>query len=209
MEKIKYKTSQENFWAEEFGDEYISRNVGQELLASNLKFFSEALKKAGDICSFIEFGANVGMNLKALNLLYPKLEMSAIEINKKAVNTLEKIINKKNIFHGSILDFNTSEKFDLVLIKTVLIHINPDKLRDVYKNLYSSSRRFILICEYYNTTPVEIEYRGHKDKLFKRDFAGEMLEIFPDLSIADYGFSYHRIPPFLNDDITWFLLEKK
>jgi hypothetical protein len=34
-----------------------------------------------------------------------------------------------------------------------------------------------------------------------------MLDRFPDLSLVEYGFVYHR-DPFPQDDLTWFLLEK-
>ena len=53
-----------------------------------------------------------------------------------------------------------------------------------------------------------VEYRGYSEKLFKRDFAGEMIDKFPSLEIVNYGFSYHRAN-FPQDDITWFLLEKR
>jgi spore coat polysaccharide biosynthesis protein SpsF len=53
-----------------------------------------------------------------------------------------------------------------------------------------------------------IPYRGNEDRLFKRDFAGEMLNKYSDLSLVDYGFSYRKDPIFPQDDITWFLLEK-
>ena len=75
-----YKTEQEEFWAGEFGTDYIQRNTGPELLASNLGFFCKALARAARPASCIEFGANVGMNLRALKLLYPSLEQHAIEI---------------------------------------------------------------------------------------------------------------------------------
>ena len=42
------------------------------------------------------------------------------------------------------------------------------------------------LAEYYNPTPVSVLYRGHKGKLFKRDFAGEMLDKYNDLNIIDY-----------------------
>jgi hypothetical protein len=42
----KFKTEQEAFWAGQFGTEYIGRNDSQELLASNLNFFSQALRRA-------------------------------------------------------------------------------------------------------------------------------------------------------------------
>lgn len=94
------------------------------------------------------------------------------------------------------------------MIITVLIHINPDMLTSVYEKLYECSNKYILIAEYYNPTPVNVSYRGHEERLFKRDFAGEMLDKYKDLKLTDYGFLYHRDNNFPLDDITWFLLEK-
>jgi spore coat polysaccharide biosynthesis protein SpsF len=96
----------------------------------------------------------------------------------------------------------------LVLIKGVLIHINPDELQNVYQKLYNASKRYIVIVEYYNPTPLEINYRGYHDKLFKRDFAGEMMDKYNDLILIDYGFTYYRDNNFIFDDMNWFLLEK-
>jgi len=55
---------------------------------------------------------------------------------------------------------------------------------------------------------MNLSYRGNENKLFKRDFAGEMLLRFPDLRLLKYGFRYRNDPVFPLDDITWFLLEK-
>ena len=41
-----------------------------------------------------------------------------------------------------------------------------------------------------------VKYRGHTDRLFRRDFAGEMLDQFDDLTLVDYGFVLHRDPSF-------------
>tara|TARA_B100001778_G_scaffold327026_1_gene324478 strand:+ start:594 stop:1214 length:621 start_codon:yes stop_codon:yes gene_type:complete len=205
---MSYDTEQESFWAGKFGTNYIDRNSGEDLLASNLNFFSKALKQTKKITSCIELGANIGMNLKALKLLYPGLNIDAVEINKQACLELEKVVGKTHTFNKSIFDFNSKLKYDFVLIKGVLIHINPDRLSNVYKKLYQLSNRYILIAEYYNPSPVTISYRGHNDRLFKRDFAGEFLNKFPNLNLVDYGFIYHRDQNFPQDDITWFLIEK-
>lgn len=205
---MSFKTDQEAFWAGEFGDAYIKRNQGKNLLASNLNFFSKSLSSTNNLNSCIEFGANIGMNLKALRQLYPDIELNAIEINKEAAEELTSLVNKKNIFQGSINNYDPVRKFDLVIIKGVLIHINPDQLMNVYNKLVASSKRYILVAEYYNPSPVAIPYRDHTDKLFKRDFAGEMMDNFSELSLKDYGFAYHRDPTFPQDDINWFLLEK-
>ena len=202
-----YKTEQEEFWAGGFGDQYTNRNQGEGMVAANLALFSRILERTQSVCSAIEFGANIGLNLEALRVLIPGIELSAIEINRTAVDELEKLGGVK-IYPQSILDFQPDYPRDLVLIKGVLIHINPASLPDVYDLLYNSSKRYICVAEYYNPSPVEVPYRGNKEKLFKRDFAGEMLDRFPDLHLVDYAFVYHRDSNFPQDDITWFLLEK-
>jgi pseudaminic acid biosynthesis-associated methylase len=204
-----FKTDQEAFWAGDFGTEYIQRNQGDALLASNLDFFSKALRSALKLRSCIEFGANIGMNLKALNLLHPGIDLHAIEINAEAAQQLGTVIPLAQVYNTSILDFAPTRQWDLTLIKGVLIHINPDMLPQVYDKLVTSTGHYLMVAEYYNPAPVAIPYRGHSDRLFKRDFAGEILERYPHMQLVDYGFAYRRDPNFPQDDITWFLMEKR
>lgn len=199
---------QEQFWAGKFGNDYINRNKGADLLASNLSFFSKALKQAGKINSVIEFGANIGCNLMALELLYPNIQKYGIEINEKACEILKTVTGDQNVFNGPINDFKPRKLYDLVISKGVLIHINPDDLKKVYDKLYHSCRRYILIAEYYNPSPVTINYRGNENKLFKRDFAGEIMDLYHELKLIDYGFIYRNDPVHPQDDITYFLMEK-
>lgn len=203
-----FKTEQENFWATEFGDDYIERNDDLQLVAGNINMFSKILGRTISVKSVIEFGSNIGNNLKAIKSLIPDSNLAAIEINQKAVEILKNELDVK-VYAQSILDFEPDYKRDFVFIKSVLIHINPDELQNVYEKLYNSSKKYILVAEYYNPSPVTILYRGHSNRLFKRDFAGEMLDKYPDLVLVDYGFSYHRDNNYPQDDITWFLLEKK
>jgi|SRR5208283_1693512 len=203
-----FKTEQEQFWAGDFGDEYIDRNQSARLVTSNIALFAKIISHTISVGSVLEFGANIGANLRAINQILPDSELSAIEINKKAVAELE-LFESVKIYHTSILDFSPDYERDFVLIKGVLIHINPNELNKVYELLHKSSKRYICVAEYYNPTPVEVNYRGHKDRLFKRDFAGEILDRFGDLKLIAYGFIYHRDYNFPMDDVNWFLLEKR
>lgn len=205
---MKYKTDQEKFWAGNFGYDYIERNSDSSILSSNVNFFSKSLSRTTGFKSFIEFGSNIGLNIKAINLLYHDIECAALEINEKAVNELKTFLPAQNIYHSSIIDFNINKTWDLVLIKGVLIHIDPDSLSIVYEKITSACNKYLLIAEYYNPTPVSITYRGYNNRLFKRDFAGEVMDKYPDFKLIDYGFQYHRDVNFPQDDITWFLLEK-
>lgn len=205
---MSFKTEQEDFWAGEFGNEYIQRNEGNHFIASNLALFSKVLARTHHVRSAIEFGANIGQNLKAISHLIPGVELSAIEINPKASEILKSKLDLE-LFQQSILEFEPSKSYDFVFSKGVLIHLNPDELPAVYQKLYQSSARYICLVEYFNPVPVQLEYRGHQDKLFKRDFAGDMMDLYPDLELVDYGFTYRRDPNFRLDNSTWFLLQKK
>ena len=201
-------SEQEQFWSGAFGDQYIERNRSEELVAGNISLFAEALRDSGDVSSVLELGANIGMNLRALRMLYPNALMRGVEINRRAADILKNEIGHQNTIEASLLDgvhFGTAE---LVLVKGVLIHLPPNRLNEIYDLLFNSTDRLILICEYYNPTPMNLPYRGNENKLFKRDFAGEMLLRFPDLRLLKYGFRYRNDPVFPLDDITWFLLEK-
>lgn len=202
-----YLTPQEAFWAGAFGNNYTKRNQGERLVASNASLFQRLLAKAAPPASILELGANIGLNLAALRQLLPQAHLAAVEINPEAVAQL-RLLPEVEVFHESLLGFSPPRAYDLVFTKGVLIHIAPEHLARVYDLMYQASQRYVALAEYYNPTPVSIPYRGHADRLFKRDFAGELLDRFPDLRLVDYGFVYHRDPCHPQDDLTWFLMEK-
>lgn len=216
---------QEKKWSSEFGNKYIDRNNDEKIIDNNINLFSEALKKCRNVKTICELGCGIGFNLLALGYIYPYIQKTGVEINKLAIEKLCKhfenryldiplIVNKSateftNLVSQGDANSPTPEYryYDLVFTKGLLIHINPNDLEKVYDNLYNLSSRYILICEYYNPTPVEIEYHGEMGLLWKRDFCGEMLDKYPKLKLIDYGFVYHRdTAP--QDDLSWFLMEK-
>lgn len=192
----------EEFWKGDFGNEYAKRNVGN--VVSNVALFSRIMARTTNVESVLELGCGTGQNMTALHVLMPNITLIGVEINEGAARACK----IGEIHQRSILDPELQVVCTMAMTKGVLIHQHPDDLPAVYRKLYTSARRYVLIAEYYNPTPVEVPYRGHAGVLWKRDFAGEMLEAFPDLQLVDYGFSYHR-GPFPQDDLTYFLMEKR
>jgi len=199
---------QEQFWAGEFGDEYAKRSLGS--VSANIALFGRILARTEDVRSVIEFGAGVGSNLQAFMQLLPGAALTGIEINEKAFDRLGQFLAEvpHSPIHASMLDPATPwGEYGLAFTKGVLIHIAPEDLPRAYEVLHRASSRYILVAEYYSPKPIEIEYRGHSARLWRRDFAGEMLDRFNDLRLIDYGFVYHR-DPYPQDDLTWWLLSK-
>jgi pseudaminic acid biosynthesis-associated methylase len=138
----------------------------------------------------------------------PKADLHAVEINATAAAEIQ-ALGGATVEVASLLDFDPSRQWDLAFTKGVLIHLPPQALPDIYDTLVAASSRYVMVCEYYNPSPVAVTYRGHEHALFKRDFAGEILDAHPQLRLVDYGFTYHRDPQHPLDDSTWFLMEKQ
>ena len=196
-------TIQEKFWKGDFGDKYSRRNK-----RFKKNYLRKIIQKKIKIKSVFEIGTNVGNNLDIIKKINKNIITRGVEINRFA---FDKAISKgHHVTNGSILKlkYNSKLKSDLTISHGVLIHINPKDLKKVYKKLYDFSKKYILISEYFNDYPVTIKYRGHKNLLFKRDFAKEIKEIYK-LKIVDYGFIWDEDKRYNSpNNFNWFLLKK-
>jgi len=201
-------SAHERFWQGRFGDDYVERNRDERFLSANLAFFARILRVTGPLDSVLELGCNVGLNLRALSMLQPSTRLTGVEINAKAAREAREW-GGADIRDGSFLQALDLDVHALAFTKGVLIHIDPDQLSRAYETLVSLASRFVLLAEYYSPIPTAVPYRGEMDRLYRRDFAGELLDRHPDWTVRDYGFCWRRDPAFPMDDLTWFLLERR
>ena len=207
---MSFNSSQEQFWATTYAKDYIKKN--QEF---DHNLGAEAWRKIlanvdGEINTFLECGCNIGRNIEQINRILPNAEPSIIEISEPAFNFVCSRYKFAHAFNGAILEsFFDNNSFDLVFTMGVLIHINPDQLLAHMEKMFRYSSKYILMGEYFNRTPISIEYQGEKDKLFKRDWGKLFIENF-DVNLLDYGFLWGHIYDSDGfDDINWWLFEKK
>lgn len=206
-------TQQESLWAGEFGLDYTRRNADPRVgsIQANAMLFDKIMRHTFGVKHVLEFGCGAGLNLAALNGRFPWLYLTGLDVNKEAVAEARKRLNAPQhmVFDGSILDGRPSvgADQDLVFTKGLLIHIHPNDLERAYQTLYDSTRQYILVCEYFSQDPVSIPYRGQPEALWKRDFAGDLLDAYDDLQVVAYGFAWRRDPD-PQDDLTWTILEK-
>lgn len=191
------------YW--EKNDEYHERQTVTD--QANVRYFANALNHY-DPPTAIELGCGDGRNMKALQQLHPMIRITGVDINDSALKKAAEFGRPVKMSVDDMrLRANILQPAYLTYTKGLLIHIPPDYLPSVYSNLYDLSTSLILIGEYYSPRREEIQYRGQMGRMWKADFAGEMMDRFPDLQLVDYGFHYHR-DKYPQDDITWVLMKK-
>ncbi|MCF2136994.1 MAG: methyltransferase domain-containing protein [Candidatus Thorarchaeota archaeon] len=206
------KTEQEKFWEGNFGDEYTIRNVGDwdafyksQWGVTRTSLNEEFLTGIPHDARILEIGCNRGNQLQVLEK-QGFTNLWGIEINKKAIEIARE--NKKfNIVEGSIYDIPFKEGFfNLAFTSGVLIHIPPENLQNAIKEIYRVSRKYIWCFEYFADECTEIEYRGHKNRLWKNNFLRVFQETFPDLILVK-----KRMVKYLHNENVdiMFLLEKQ
>lgn len=200
---------QQNFWANTYAEDYISKNSSFDKKLGT-EGWEKMLSSAEGITSILECGCNIGRNIGFLNEVLPAASKSIIEISKPAYNFVTSHFNLDKAFNGAITESNFTEgEFDLVYTMGVLIHIHPDDLLANMQKMHEYSGKYILMGEYFNRTPVMIEYQSEKNRLFKRDFGKLFIENF-DVTLVNYGFLWgHLYDNAGFDDIIWWLFEKK
>jgi spore coat polysaccharide biosynthesis protein SpsF len=207
---MSFNSEQEKFWASTYAEDYIRKNsefdneLGAKAWRAMLRMTDGAVK------NYLECGCNVGRNVDQLKIALPHAKASVIEISKAAFDLVTSRHQFAAAFNGAILDSTfADDSFDLVFTMGVLIHINPDQLLKHMAKMYSYSSRFVLLGEYFNRTPVSLEYQGQKDRLYKRDFGRLFIDTFR-VRLVDYGFLWGYVYDAAGfDDITWWLFEKQ
>jgi len=213
MEKV---TDQIQQWSSKFGREYTDRNphtiemmdrhyeqqFGRTRTELNWTFLGEFDRTM----RILEVGSNVGVQLQGLQKIGFK-NLYGIEIHPYAVEVSKLNTRNINLIQGSAFDVPFRDaNFDLVFTSGVLIHISPDDLNMALREIYRCAGEYIWGFEYYADEYSEIPYRGHRDLLWKANFAELYLDQFKDLELV----KEERLTYLGNDNVdSMFLLKKK
>ena len=203
-------TAQTVLWTGGFGDEYRARNAATEdAIDARRRLWLEILGKLPvRPDSILEVGANIGLNLRALDMV-SAAELFAVEPNEAARRELaaSACLAQHNIRDGTAqsLPFRDGS-VDLAFTSGVLIHIAPEGLEAACREIYRVASRYIVCIEYFSAKPEQIEYRGHLGQLFKRDFGSFWLDLYPSLRPLGCGFAWKRTTGL--DNLTWWVFQK-
>lgn len=212
---MKELTQQMRNWMDSFGNEYTDRN------ALTLKEMDRAYKEnygitrtefnktfVGDLersIKILEVGSNIGNQLLLLQKMGFK-NLYGIEINSYAVERAKANTKNINIIQGSALDIPFKNNyFGLVFTSGVLIHIAPSDIQKVLNEIHRCSGEYIWGFEYYADTYTKVVYRGHKNLLWKTNFAGLYLDLFDDIELV----KEKRVKYLDNENVDAMFLIKK
>ena len=168
-------TEQEQFWRQDFGNEYVSRNRVDWKV--RVPFWQDIIERTKPK-SILEIGCGSGWNLRAIREVDDMISAWGCDINQTALQ--EASDAGVSVFEASVLDIYAAEifdsgmcsnpRFDLVASVGVLIHVSPTDLPRAMDQIISASNRYVLAVEYADETEVEVEYRGNAKRLWRRPF---------------------------------------
>lgn len=162
-------TEQEQFWRGDFGSTYVSRNRVD--WRARVPFWRDIIDRT-KARSILEVGCGSGWNMRAIRQVDPMLASWGCEINQTALQ--EAADAGLSVVDASVYELHKLvgglPGFDLVCTVGCLIHIHGDDLPRAMDEIIAASKRYVLAVEYADETEVEVAYRGHAERLWRRPF---------------------------------------
>lgn len=168
-----------DLWAGTFGNEYLQRN--RVLWQKRVPFWESAVQFTEPASAF-EFGCNAAWNLRAIQSIDPDIELHGVDINANAVEEARQAgFEVQQVYEQGIAGLYEPGSMDLVFTAGVLIHVAPADLERTMRSLVELSGRYVLAVEYHQEEgEVEVEYRGHKGALWRRNYG----KLYQDLGLT-------------------------
>jgi len=185
-------------WASQFGDEYLERN--QVDWTDRVPLLRRLAEQTG-ARSFLDVGCNAGWNLHALRAINPDFAMSGVDVNHRALQAAAAAgFDVVNARADSVAELFSPGSADMVITSGVLIHIPTEQLIAVMEAIRDASAGYVLAIEYAASREEAVEYRGQRDRLWRRPY-GELYQSL-GLSLLEFGQADGY------NDCTYWLLEK-
>ena len=202
-------------WLGSFGREYTDRNAHtveqmEDLYRRNLgltrteinRRFLDPLSRSLRV---LEVGSNIGTQLLCLKRMGFD-RVTGFDLQMDALRRSRNMERGLALLQASAYEIPCPDgAFDLVFTSGLLIHIPPERIARVMREIYRCTRKYIWGAEYFAPRATEIPYRGKTGLLWKGDYAGLYLRLFRGLELV----REERCKYIRDDNVDAFFLLRK
>ena len=202
-------------WLGSFGRQYTDRNAHtveelEELYRRNFgitrteinRRFLDSLSRSLRV---LEVGSNMGTQLLCLRRMGFE-RVTGIDLQMDAIQRSRNGKRGLALMQASAYEIPCPDgAFDLVFTSGLLIHIPPERIGPVLREIYRCTRKYIWGAECFALQTTEIPYHGKAGLLWKGDYAGLYLRLFSGLELV----REERCKYIRDDNVDAFFLLRK
>ena len=194
----------ETLWAGAFGNDYVDRTVSDGDDRSDLWIpLMDELRPA----TVVEVGCGVGRNLQSITRRVDAKCVTGVDINAKALRLLDRRVPGVRGVNAPARELPLADRsVEFVFTMGVLVHQPDETLEKVMSEMVRVSSRHVFCGECYGDGTVALPYHGNDAALFRRDYGGLFLDLFPfELALVREG---RLSVDDGSDGLTWWLFER-
>lgn len=117
--------------------------------------------------SILEVGVGFGRIGRLLCTRWPDAHYAGLDISTDRLNEArQRLPEHARLYHGDLLEWDTTERFDLVVAVEVLMHVRPEDIEPAVLNLTGWSNGHVVTVDW--TEPISSTPKPHN---FRHDYA--------------------------------------
>ncbi len=174
------KYNYEKYWKKR-GKKYFRKFCYSELFLEQEKGLLYMLKPL-EFKSVFELGCGFGRITKLVNENFKVDNYVALDISKEQLDVAKNMNKNVEFIRSDFMDYDTNQRFDLVLTSEVLMHIPPEYIEKTIAKLLKLSQKY-LVC---------VESRG-EGKLAKHVFSHDYKKYFSQYLFTEKPISNQSI----------------
>lgn len=133
------------------------RARGERFAAQEIAFVD--LVAELDVKSVLDVGCGPGRLGTLIRGLFPSASYTGIDVSPAVLHVAGVRLPDAEFHEASLFDFETDQRFDLVLASELLMHVPPAALDDAVARLAALSRRWVLTIDW--TEPITDATASH------------------------------------------------